>query len=301
MRLFCKGVFNVKQFTTICCVLFLLAGCIGETQKPGAGTPVTVYVPGGPNEHSTLEEITAFCPEGGSVPLFALEEALRGGGRPPFPDGTAVSGFSVDGSTASVALSEGAAPLTGFALTLARACVVLTLTGLDGIESVELTIGGQEAVTLRASDFVTGALVLAGTERTIALYFTDETGRQPVRDTRTLVVRETDTVNWYLRYMLEELIAGPQKEGLYPILPEGTRLLSVSMEGGVCSVNFSAEFVSGAESGRVSPAQTLYCLVRSVTAQTGVTSLRLLVEGILLENYGDIDTSEPLVAGDFSR
>ena len=244
-----------------------------------------------------LEETVLICPEDESLLRFTLDAVLRGGegGRSPFPEGTKVESISVGGGSAEVVISEEASALTGFSLTLARACVVLTLDGLDGIEGVELTIRGQEPVSLRASDFVPGALVLAGTERSIELYFADETGEKAVRDTRTLVVRETDTVEWYLRYMLEEMIAGPQKDGLFPVLPEGTRLLSVFMaEGGVCSVNFSGDFLSGAN--QISPLLTLYCLVRSVTAQPGVASLRLLADGQALEFYGGIDTREPLTA-----
>jgi germination protein M len=278
-------------------VLFLSAGCFTETPK--AGTPVKVYILAGSESRTALDEVTLYCPEGEDVPLFAAESALNGAGRAPFPG--RVKSFSVNNGTASVLVSGEAASLTGYSLTLAKACIVLTLTELEGIENVELTVEGQSTASLAASDFVRGALVLAGTERNIALFFADSEGENAVQDTRILVVRETDTTDWYLRYMLEEMIAGPRKGGLLPVLPEGTRLLSVFIEGGVCSVNFSGEFVNGVREGAVSHLLTLECLILSVTAQPGVTHLRLLADGQILENYGGIDTSEPLTMSELTR
>jgi germination protein M len=229
---------------------------------------------------------------------------LRGAGeRSPFPPGVTVREAVLADGVVTVVFSEEAAPMTGLALTLAQACVVLTLTGLEGIDGVEIFIEGQpsEPALLRASDFVLGSMVLADTERAITLFFADETGEHAVTETRTLVVRETDTVEWYLFYMLEELIAGPRTPELKPFLPEGTRLHGVYMEGGVCTVNFSGEFVSGAEDTGVSSGMILYCLVRSVTAQPGVSSLRLLADGQPLERYGAADTSQPLTVDDVRR
>jgi spore germination protein GerM len=283
-------------------ILLLLAGC--GRSAPEAGTPVTVYALGEPDDRAALVGHIRICPEDRTLWKFALEEVIAGaGGRSPFPPGVTVTKAELEEGVVSIVLSGEAAPLTGIALTLARACVVLTLTGLDGIDGAALRIEGQppEPVFLRASDFVLGSLVLPETERAITLFFADETGEQAVTETHTLVVRETDTLDFYLHYMLEQLIEGPRTPEFKPVLPEGTRLISVSVEGSVCTVNFSAEFVTGAEGSAVSPDMILHCLVRSVTAQPGVSSLRLLADGRPLEKYGTADTSQPLTAGDVRR
>ena len=279
-------------------LLSLLTGC-GWTQVE-SGIPVAVYVLGGPDDRAALLEQTLFCPEGEDLQTFALNASIHGKeGRAPFPPGTAVTDFHLSEGVATVLLSEEAAALAGFSLTLARACVVLTLSGLDDIDGVILLIEGQssEPIVLRSADFILGSLVLGDTERSILLFFADEMVESIVTETRILVVRETDTVDWYLRYMLEELIAGPRAPGLRPVLPEGTRLLSVFVEGGVCTVNFSGEFVSNADGG-VSAGMTLRCLVRSVTAQPGVSAVRLLADGQPVESYGTVDTTQPLTARD---
>jgi spore germination protein GerM len=276
-------------------LIIFLAGCTPEQQP--AGTPVTVFTPGGADGRSALAERVLTLPEGEVSWRFALDEVLS---NPPFPAGVRAAETALSDRALKVVLSEEASALGGFSLTLAKACIVLTLTGLDaGIDSVSLSVYGQtgEPDVLRAADFVLGALVLADTERRITLFFPDETGRV-TSESHTLVVRETDTVDWYLSYMLEIMMNGPRTEGLLPVLPEGTRLLSVFVEGSLCTVNFSGEFVLNAGNSRVSHEMALHCLVRSISAQPGVSAVRLLIEGQPLERYGETDTSGPLTVGD---
>lgn len=276
-------------------IILLLGGC---TPKPDVmGRPVTVFTLSGIDDRSVLQELTVYSEE---EPLWeaALEAAVTGAGdRSAFPPGVMVTEAVLEDGLAAVTLSEEAAVLSGLSLTLARACIVLTLTSLDGIDGVILLIEGQisEPVVLRASDFVLGSLVLTDTERTVTLYFSDETGENIVTETRTLVVRETDTVGWYLQYMFDELIAGPRTAGLRHVIPEGTRLLSVIPEGGDCyAVNLSGEFVINAPGDESSARMVLSCLLRSAVAQPGVTSLRLLIDGQARDEYYGIDISEPL-------
>lgn len=289
----------MRRFAAMLLISVILpAGCSPE--QPVTGTPVSIYALGGPDDRSALAEHTLSLPEGMTPWKFALDAVLSGAGS-PFPPDVKVTGSYLRDRVLSITLSEEAASLAGFSLTLAKACVVMTLTALDdGIDGVRISVEGQPAgsAVLRASDFVLGALVLADSERLITLFFPDETGL--VRsESHTLVVRETDTVDWYLGYMLEAMISGPRTQGLSPVLPEGTRLLTVAPEGGgVYAVNFSAEFVTNAENNRVSHSMALHCLVRSVIAQPGVSAARLLVDGQPLERYGETDTSQPLTLAD---
>ncbi|MCL2002994.1 MAG: GerMN domain-containing protein [Oscillospiraceae bacterium] len=288
-----------RLFPVLMVVVLCLTGCYADA--PDAGNTLTVYVLGGPDDRAALAEHTLPLPEERPLWRAALDGVLSGsGGRSPFPAGTRVIEAALPDGVLDVVLSEEADALGGYALTLARACLVLTLTALDeGIGGVRISVEGRPAdsTVYLASDFVLEALVLADMERPITLFFPDETGRV-LSESRTLVVRETDTVEWYLRYMLEEMLAGPRTESLLPVFPEGTRLLSIIMEGGICAVNVSSEFVSNAGANPVSPGMVLHCLVRAAAAQPGVSAVRLLVEGRQLEAYGEIDTSQPLTAAD---
>ncbi|MDR1669238.1 MAG: GerMN domain-containing protein [Oscillospiraceae bacterium] len=271
-------------------LLTLFAGCAPEQAEPGV--PVTVYTLGGAEDRSPLLENTLICPEGGVLWEFALRELFEIE-RSPFPPGVTMEDAVLQNSTVTITLSEEAPVMTGLPLTLARACVVLTLTKLDGIGAVSF-IGGGEEQTLRAEDYILDTLVISDTEQNVTLYFSDTEGTRTAPETRTLVVRETYTADWYLNYIVEELITGPNAPGLRPIFPEGTRLLKITVNGDVCAVDLSDELLIPDES--VNPALTLSCLFRSVTAQEGIASLTLWVEGQLLGDYFGIDTSVPLTS-----
>lgn len=60
----------------------------------------------------------------------------------PFPAGVALRELSLEGNVATVDLSEGYGGLSGVELTLADACVTLTLCQLEGIDAVYFEVEG---------------------------------------------------------------------------------------------------------------------------------------------------------------
>ena len=63
--------------------------------------------------------------------------------RSPFPEGTRLLGVEIRGSHAKVDLSAAYRSLSGIDLTLADYSVVLTLTQLEGVETVMITVDGE--------------------------------------------------------------------------------------------------------------------------------------------------------------
>ncbi len=280
---------KARGLTAALSLFILFAGC--SSGQPETGTPITVYTLSGTDNRSPLQENFLTCPEDAILWEFALRELFS---RSPFPTGVTAEEAYVKDGVIHVTLSEEASEISGLPLTLARACIVLTMTGVDGVEAVSLTTGGQELL-FRADDFILGSLVLADTEQNVTLYFSDSEGSRTASETRTLVVRETDTVDWYLNYILEALIAGPQSSSLRPVFTEGTKLLSpVAVNGTDCTVNLSKEFLTLREG--ISAPLALSCLFRSVTAQEGIESMTLWIDGQPLYSYFGLDTSVPLTA-----
>ena len=85
--------------------------------------------------------------------------------------------------------------------------------------------------------------------------------------------------------MLEELLRGPNNGELQSAIPEGTRLLSCTTSGGVCTVDLSSEFYTGRPDTALGERLAVYSIVDSLTAIAAVESVRLSVEGTLLEEY----------------
>src|SRR5690554_7006771 len=82
------------------------------------------------------------------------------------------------------------------------------------------------------------------TIKDIILYFSDYQAEYTVAETRNVEIKGSveETI-------FEELKKGPKNEGLYGVIPEGTRLLSIHAEDGVCTVDLSEEFVSNQPGG----------------------------------------------------
>ncbi len=81
-----------------------------------------------------------------------------------------------------------------------------------------------------------------------------------------------------VRWQVEKLVAGPEPgSGLTTTLPEGTRLLGASTNGGVLTVDLSSEFEQGG--GTALMAGRLNQLFYTLTQPKDVDAVRLRVEG----------------------
>lgn len=138
----------------------LCAACGGRQSAgtPGEGQAEVWFLTAGQEEGSETiwgeEPVSALdrevrdLPEGrGDVETLMglLLSGPEGDGlRSPFPQGTRLNHWSVEGDLAALDLSEAYGGLSGVELSLADACVTLTLCQLPQVERVYLTVEGQQ-------------------------------------------------------------------------------------------------------------------------------------------------------------
>lgn len=91
--------------------------------------------------------------------------------------------------------------------------------------------------------------------------------------------------------VLEQLVAGPSKEGLVSVLPEGTKILSCKLSDGLCTVDVSKEFVSG--QGSANEQMIIYSVVNTLCRIDGVDEVAFLVEGEKVMIFGSYIFDEP--------
>lgn len=93
-------------------------------------------------------------------------------------------------------------------------------------------------------------------------------------------VREVDvTGRRYAQTAIQELIKGPTMPGLYPTIPNGTKLLSVKIEDGLATVDFSKEFKNNHPGGSAGEIMTIYSVVNTLTEFPTVKKVKFLIEG----------------------
>ena len=237
------------------------------------------------------------CPyQGTEHTIPALMSALLAG--PPeeeleltslIPAGTRVLSWSLEEGVASVELSAAYAGLVGVDLTLADCCITLTLAQLPGVEGVRVTVngGGQSYRDRRAlypGDMLFSGAEEAQVEVTAALYFRREGGEQLGFELRRFRLSE-DRVP--VKEVLDALAAGPEDEGLVPLLPEGLAVRSAWVDQGLCTADLSAALLDLPEGRRALAVSSIAETLRSLD---GVEQVQILIEG---EPVGAVDGLVP--------
>ena len=97
---------------------------------------------------------------------------------------------------------------------------------------------------------------------------------------------------------LTQLIAGPKTPGLQPVLPKEAKVLSVTTEKGLATVDFSSE-ITKMNVGSRGEALALTAIANTVTKLGIVDRVQILVEGKKVETLGGhVDASKPLRRND---
>ena len=206
----------------------------------------------------------------------------------PFPRGTSLRGWRQENGVVTLDLSEAYGGLSGVELTLADACIVLTLCRLEDVEAVYLTVDGRPRPfrdqVLTPADFLLEEGEPGEREVEAALWF--PAGEELGREERTLRLAAGDRIEVAL---LQELFSGPESGELDRACPEGTVLRSLSLDGDRAVVNLSARFLEGEEA----PLR-LWAVVQTLEGVIPGVRVRFQVEGLVLEEYGGVKLGQGL-------
>lgn len=125
----------------------------------------------------------------------------------------------------------------------------------------------------------------------ISLYFSDQNGDYLHEEKREIAM-----VPGLARATVQELIAGPRTEGLLRTIPEGTKLLDIDVENGLCRVDLSKEFKENHWGGSSGEILTVYSLVDTLTQFPTIDKVEILVQGQKVETLaGHMDLSVPVI------
>lgn len=167
---------------------------------------------------------------------------------------------------------------------LVRAAIVKTLTQLSQINFVSLTVNGNPLLdslgnivtTMNRDQFVEndGNAINTYEEVKLKLYFANEAGDQLIAASRT---REYLTNISLEKLIVEELIKGPSREGLYPTINPSTKVASVTVRDGVCYVNLDETFLS--QPYTVTADVTIYSITNSLVELSNVNRVQISING----------------------
>ncbi len=217
------------------------------------------------------------------------------------PDGTKLLDVSFMGRTATVDLSEEYYQNTEVDEMLARYAIVNTLGEVDGVDNVEILIGGEPLVS-STSGAVIGRISkndvvlspqdsIADTTETLVLYFPDSEGQYLVPEEREIELQSTISTE---RLVLSELMKGPSSSSLVQVVPADLKVISAETKDGVCFVNLSGDLLEKVSSGSSSTTMFLYSIVNSLTELSKVDSVQILVDGRTGVEFGNYVLDAPI-------
>lgn len=282
----------------------LLCAGLGLALACGCAPPVPAEDEGlklwFPTQGRQLTAALDTCPYEGEATVPAMLDALLAG--PPveetgladaIPKGARVLSWSLEQRVAHVELSAAYAELVGVELTMADYCITLTLAQLPGVDGVRVTASGAGQSYRERHVLYPGDVLFSGAEEvpvevTAALYFRREGGNSLGFELRVFRLTEDKAP---AKAVLEALLAGPEEEGLTPLLPEGLAVRSAWVDNGVCCADLSAQLLELPEEVR-GPA--IDSIVLTLCSLDTVDQVQLLAEGEPLGEFGGRDLSQPL-------
>ena len=163
---------------------------------------------------------------------------------------------------------------------------------------VLIGIGLIAAIGMQFGPKPSGEDVLPGTGETeltvsVGLCFPRADGGGLGIEYRDVVQNEGDTM---ASTVFTALLEGPRYQELSGLMPEGTKLRGISVEGGVCTVNLSSEFLAGLPKEEQAARLLLYSIVDTLCMQEklSISTVQLLSDGHAIESIGGVPASMPL-------
>lgn len=182
---------------------------------------------------------------------------------------------------------------------LVRAAIVRTLTQIDTIRYVGITVEGQQLYDnagelvgwMNAEQFIDndGSEINTYELVRLKLYFANEDGDKLIASYRE---KHYSTNTPLERFVVEELIAGPsgQVSGLYPTINPETKLISIMTKDGICYVNLDSGFLT--VTNNVSVEVAVYSIVDSLVELSNINKVQILVNGEVPVDFFSTNTFE---------
>ncbi len=212
--------------------------------------------------------------------------------------GVSTVGRGIEGGIATVSFSGDYENLDVAGQTLVKAAIVKTLTQLDDVSGVKFMLGelpltdhlGAEVPVMTADSFISNPGLVVSDENSLqfVLYFADAE-ENCLRSISREVSKNSDASREQI--VIEELIAGPTTRNFRSVMPEGTKVNSVSVADGLCYIDLSNEFLTG--NSPVGMNLTVYSIVNSLAELNSVRKVQILIDGNITEITRDgVDLSQ---------
>lgn len=201
--------------------------------------------------------------------------------------GINIINYAYDGSKVTLSLGEKYKELSKTTEILTRAAIVKSLTQIEGVEYVTITIGGEPLLDYSGNEIgiMTADMFLDNTGEqfndfekvTIRLYFANEEGDKLIAINRSLVHNIGLSSVSMEKLVVEQLLAGPANTESYPAINPETKLLGITVKDGVCYLNFDSAILTPVNN--VTTDVTIYSIVNSLVELSNINKVQISIDG----------------------
>ncbi len=221
---------------------------------------------------------------------------------PAVPAGVEVEGYKLNRGRLDLYWNAAYGEMEKTAEVLCRAAVVQSLAQVDGVDFVSFYVdgsplkdkSGNSVGYMRAEDFVqnTGADLSSYKKATMNLYYANGAGNHLVKETVSVRYNSNMLLE---KAIVEQLLKGPAGKEERATLPEGSKLLGITVKDGICYVNFDERFA--APGYEMDPHIAVYSLVNSIVEAGNCSQVQISVEGETNLAFQEVvDLSKPIAA-----
>lgn len=167
---------------------------------------------------------------------------------------------------------------------LCRAAIVRTLIQTEGVDCISFYVGDAPLVDsegtpiglMTEESFIENPGEQINTIQTanITLYFANDRGEGLLQEMQEVHYSSNISLE---KLVVEQLLKGPQGEKGRAVIPEGTKLVNVSVVNGVCFVNLDEGFLN--QNYEIAEPVVIYAIVNSLTELTSVNKVQISVNG----------------------
>lgn len=195
----------------------------------------------------------------------------------PIPDGTELLDVAVYGSVCVITLPKTYFEKRGTVRAVSDASLTKSICSLPNIDMLTIS-DGESMVSYTSDSFITEIPNTKYKSYTINLYFKDNENTALRREVRTISLSEDEMLE---KAVLNALIGGPLDDiaEVSSAIPKGTRINGVSIDEGICVVDFSEEFTKNLSHSYAEETLALYSVANTLTELPMIDSVKFLTDG----------------------
>lgn len=201
------------------------------------------------------------------------------------PESTEVD-FKFDKNSLNIDFNEAYSELSNVDGILCRAAIVKTLSQIKDVKFFQFSVNdqplkeadGDYVKSLTSEDFIDNTQT--STSYKVKLYFANKKGDALIEYLTDINYTGKESIE---ERVIQQLINGPTKIGMYSTIPEGTTLLNVSKADGICTVDFNEKFLE--KLPNVNENIAIYSIVNTLVELPDINKVQFTINGEVHKKY----------------